>query len=385
MMTVRNLVRLLLVLAFSLAAQSISAQVSEGIGDIEYERPDLSEEPPVELDIWQQDGALGVSFVRPEPNGIEIQMKDQEGSVIVFWEFMDQFEIRMPKSDEMARALEISDPEERAETIGPTIEPLFPLAGIPPDSTNIHELIDEYLETLVEAENWVKLYELSEKMFLDKTPRNSIDYFFVAAKNLYLEGDEERALRLLNQLVAARPLKESKGATLEIAAQFMKEHLFRPALRLYQTYAPHTEGPEGKRINLICAYLSLELDRQSDAQYFIRRAEDIPDGNVQSNATRKLIGGVQAQKKGQTGEALNQLGFALSAFEPSDPLRVIALYYNYLAYQSLEKTIITDSILKEMQLLFGRSMYSKKLSSDESSHETEDSEAEEIPADSEDS
>lgn len=338
---------------------------SQDIGALtipEYVRPDLSEVPPVQLDIWQKSGPLGVSLVRPDPNGIEIQMRDGQGSVVVFWEFMEEFNISLPQSESMMSAFAITDPQIRAERLAPQIEPLFPLASIPPKSTNIHELIDRYLQTLVEAKMWMELSELSNQMYLDRIPAASVGYFFTAVEELFLQGDEEIALSLLNQLIAARPIEESKSVTLGIAAEFMKERLFSPALRLFQTYVPHTSGLESKRIRLICAYLHLELGNERQSTRFMERAATIEGGDLEIEAVQRLIQGVQSHKAGEYDAALNHVGYALSILSPGDSLRVVALYYNYRTYEKLEKTTIADSILKEMQLLFGNSKYTTEIS-----------------------
>lgn len=359
----RNLlVGFIVALAIPLMTQPTAGQsASQAIGNIEYVRPELAEMPPVKLDIWQQGGALGVNFVKPDPNGIEIEMGDGKGSVVVFWDFMDEFQISFPRSKEVADAFRISDPELRAEKVGPIVEPLFPLASIPPDSTNIHRLIDQYLDTLQEIEDWEKIYDLSYKMFLDKTPTESIGYFFTAAKNLFLEGKEDKALDLINQLIAARPIDESRRDSLEIAAQFMEERLYEPALRLFQFYAPHSEGERGKVIRLTCAYLNLELGEEARSNLYIKEADAMEGDSLESKATRRLIAGVKANKANQADDALNEIGFALSVIDPSNSLRVIALYYNYLTYQQMNKPEISDGILKEMMLLFGNSAYTKEL------------------------
>lgn len=339
----------------------LGAQEVEPLEIPKYVRPDLSTLPPVELDIWQKNGPLGVSLVRPDPNGVEIQMRDGAGAVVVFWEFMDEFNISMPQSDAMANAFAITDAKIRAERLAPMIEPLFPLASIPPKSTNIHELIDRYMQTLVEAQQWSKLYELSNKMYLDRIPADNVRYFFMAVEELFLGGDEETALALLNQLIGARPIEESKGVTLDIASEFMKERLFSPSLRLYQTYVPHTKGEEGKRIRLICAYLNLELGNERQSRRFIDRAKAIDVDKVEILAIQRLIEGIQLHKSGEHDKALNQIGYALSILPPKDSLRVVALYYNYRAYEKLEQAEIADSILKEMMLLFGGSKYTSDI------------------------
>ncbi len=349
-------------LASVLTTAAVRAQSVEALTIPEYVRPDLSGVPPVQLDIWQKSGPLGVSLVRPDPNGIEIQMRDGQGSVVVFWEFMEEFNISLPQNDAMMNAFAITDAGIRAERLAPMIEPLFPVASIPPKSTNIHDLVDRYLQTLVEAKRWSTLNELSNRMYLDRIPAGSVGYFFTAVEELFLQGDEDTALALLNQLIAARPIEESKVVTLGIAAEFMKERLFSPALRLFQTYVPHTSGLEGKRIRLICAYLHLELGNERQSSRFMDRAAAIEGGDLTIQAVQRLIEGVRGHKSGEYDLALNHIGFALSILPPGDSLRVVALYYNYRTYEKLEKTAIADSILKEMQLLFGNSKYTTEIS-----------------------
>jgi hypothetical protein len=350
-----------LVLALQLQAQETSS----------YEAPDFSDVKPVRLEIIQQSGPMGARFVRPTGEGVEIEMLEGDGVIIVGWEHMDQFQINLAMTDSLTLALAHKDPVKRAELLRPEIEPLLAMASIKPGSTNIHVLINKYIKTTIQAEDWLAAYEMSQKMALDHSHAAIVKHYYTVAVNLFITGEREKALKLLDQLIAARPVEESREQTIQIAERLLEERLFEPSYRLYRHASLDAADLEGKQLVLRCAYLCLELNDAPGAARYLAQAKVIEADDAESRGAAQLVLGVQAFLGGELDLALNHLGHALAEVAPDSSLKQVGLYFNFLSYTNLEKTEIAQNILDEMSLLFPKGGYTGVLAGEFSPPESE--------------
>ena len=350
-----------LVLALQLQAQEASS----------YEGPDFSSVAPVRLEIIQQSGPMGARFVRPTSEGVEIEMLEGDGVIIVGWEHMDQFQVNLAMTDSLTLALAQKDPVKRAELLRPEIEPLLPMASIKPGSTNIHLLINKYIKTNMQIENWLAAYDMSQKMALDHSHAEIVKNYYTVAVNLFITGERDKALKLLDQLIAARPIEESRAQTIQVAERLLEERLFEPSLRLYSHAALDAADLEGKQLVLRCAYLCLELNDLKGAARYLAQAKAIETDDAESRGATQLVLGVQAFLGGELDLALNHLGHALVEVAPDSSLKQVGLYFNYLTYTNLEKTVIAQNILDEMSLLFPKGAYTAVLAGESSTAESE--------------
>lgn len=334
-----------------------------------YEGPDFSKVAPVRLEIIQQSGPMGARLVHPTREGIEIEMLEGGGAIVVGWDYMDQFKINLPMTDSLNRALSQQDPVRRAEMLRPEIEPLLPMASIKPGSTNIHLLINKYVTSSIQAQQWLMAYEMSQKMALDRSPAEIVKNYYTVAVNLFISGEREKALKLIDQLVAARPIEESRAQTIQVAQRLLEERLFEPSYRLYSHAARGASDLAGKHLVLRCAYLSLELNDTEGAKRYIAQAEAIDADDAESRGALQLIHGVQAFQQGKPELALNHLGHALSEVAPDSSFKQVGLYFNILSYSNLNNSEIAQNILDEMSLLFPKGAYTSLLA-DESESES---------------
>ena len=326
-----------------------------------YEGPDFSKVDPVRLEIIQQSGPMGARFVHPTREGIEIEILEGNGAIIVGWDHMDQFQINLPMTDSLNRALSQQDPARRVEMLRPEIEPLLPMASIKPGSTNIHILINKYVTATIQAQQWLMAYEISQKMALDRSPAEIVKNYYTVAVNLFITGEREKALKLIDQLVAARPIEESSEQTIQVAQRLLEERLFEPSYRLYSHAARGASDLAGKHLMLRCAYLCLELNDAEGAERYIAQAKAIDADDAESRGALQLIHGVQAFQEGKPDLALNHLGHALSEVAPDSSFKQIGLYFNFLSYSSLNNNEIAQNILDEMSLLFPKGAYTSLL------------------------
>ena len=343
------------------AASLVFAMQLQAEEPMVYEGPDFSKVDPVRLEIIQQNGPIGARFVHPNREGIEIEMLEGGGAIIVGWDHMDQFQINQPMTDSLNRALSQQDPARRAEMLRPEIEPLLPMASIKPGSTNIHLLIKNYLTSSIQAQQWLMAYEMSQKMALDRSPAEIAKNYYTVAVNLFITGEREKALKLIDQLVAARPVEESREQTVQVARRLLEERLFEPSYRLYSHAARNASDLKGKNYVLRCAYLCLELNDDEGARRYIAQAKAIDADDAESRGTLQLIHGVQAFQEGKPDLALNHLGHALAEVAPDSSFKQVGLYFNFLSYSNLEKTEIAQNILDEMSLLFPKGAYTSLL------------------------
>ena len=354
-----------LVLALQLQAKEASS----------YEGPDFSKVAPVRLEIIQQSGPMGARFVRPTSEGVEIEMLEGEGVIIVNWEHMDQFEINLAMTDSLNRALSHTDPVKRLELLRPEIEPLLAMASIKPGSTNIHVLINKYIKTAIQAEDWLSAYEMSQKMSLDSSHAEIVKHYYTVAVNLFITGEREKALKLLDQLIAARPIEESREQTIQVAERLLEERLFEPSYRLYSHAALDAADLEGKHLVLRCAYLCLELNDLPDSARYLAQAKAIEADDAESRGAAQLVLGVQAFQGGELNVALKHLGHALAEVAPDSSLKQVGLYFNFLSYTNLENTEIAQNILDEMSLLFPHGAYTTVLAGEPEAESTTSNES----------
>ena len=343
----------------------VSVQL-QGQGDGHYEGPDFTNVAPVRLEIIQQGGPMGARFVRPTREGVEIEMLEGGGSIMVNWDHMEQFEINLAMTDSLDQALGHQDPVKRAELLRPEIEPLLPMASLRPGSTNIHLLINKYIKATILAEDWLAAYEMSQKMALDRSHASIVKNYYTVAVNLFISGEREKALKLLDQLVAARPIEESRVQTIQIAERLLDERLFEPSLRLYGPAAAGASDSAGKQLVLRCAYLCLELNDPEGFERYMAQAKAIEADDAESRGALQLVLGVQAFQSGNPNQALNHLGHTLAEVAPDSSLKQVGLYFNFLSYTNLNNETIAQNILDEMSLLFPHGAYTKLLAGEAS-------------------
>lgn len=345
-----------LVLAFQLQAQD-SAPI--------YEGPDYSQVKPVLLEIIQQSGPMGARFVHPTHEGIEIEMLEGDGLIMVGWDHMELFQINRPMTDSLNLALSQKDTAKRAELLRPEIEPLLPMASIKSGSTNIHALINKYIKTTILAEDWLAAFDMSQKMALDRSPAVIVKNYYTVAVNLFITGEREKALKLLDQLVAARPIEESRGQTIQVAQRLLDERLFEPSLRLFSHAAKDASDVEGKQLVLRCAYLCLELNKPERFKRYMAQAKAIEADDDDSRGALQLVLGVQAFQAGNLNSALNHLGHALAEVERDSSLKQIVLYFSFLSHTNLENTKIAQNTLDIMSLLYPHGAYTAVLAAEQ--------------------
>lgn len=345
-----------------LFSQSVNAQPASD----EYVEPDFTDAKPVRMEILQDGGnrTLGARFVRPSSTGIEIEMLEGQGAIIVGWDHMDQFTINIPITDDLEIALAHPDPERKVELLEKEIWPLLPLASIRSDSTNVHILINAYIEAVIKSKAWLKGYEMSQYMALNRSPEETVGHLYKVAENLFTVGEEDKALILIDQLIAARPGEESRKFSLNVAKRMLDMRLFKPALRLYRSIADGGTDLEKKKALLNSAYLSLELGDLENADKYLARAEVIEESDDEVLGTLYLCLGVKAFHAGDSNLALNHLGHAMAVITPNSHIKQAGLYFTYLCYDNNEQPDIAQNIFDEMDLLFPGGAYLALLDND---------------------
>lgn len=369
-----------------------------------YTAPDFSKAKPVELEIVQQSGPIGARLVYPTSEGVEIEMAGGEGRIILKWGYMDQFQINVPMTKSLETALSHPMLEKRAQLLKDEVEPLLPLASITEGNTNIHNMINAYLKAVIKVEDWLAAYDISQKISLDLSPASTVQHFYQIAEHLFVSGEQEKALNLLDQLVAARPASETRDQTLSVAERLLDLRLFEPAYSLFRAIAEDSTGLLAKQVMLRCAYINLELGDQDEAARYISKAKEITEENELTRGALQIVLGVQACQQDDPALALNYLGHGLALVMPDSGLKQIGLYFNYISYEKFKALVelerleaaedsenteiaaptedvdainIPQNILDEMQLLFPDGAYTAVLAAQiepiESSDETETS------------
>lgn len=345
----------MLACGFALSSHTAFAQAAPK----EYVEPDFSKAEPVRMEILQDGGKrkLGARFVRPSSTGIEIEMLEGQGAIIVGWDHMDQFMINIPIVGDLEIALAHPDPERKAELLEKEVWPLLPLASIRSESTNVHILINAYIEAVIKSGAWLKGFDMSQYMALNRSPEETVAHLYTVSENLFTVGEEEKALILIDQLIAARPGEESRKFSLKVAKRMLDMRLFEPALRLYSSIAEGGDPLEKKKALLNSAYLSLELGKFEEADQYLEMAEAIDESDDEALGTLYLSLGVKAFHAGDPNLALNHLGHAMAVITPNSHIKQAGLYFTYLCYDNNEQPDIAQNIFDEMDLLFPGGAY----------------------------
>ncbi len=354
MMRAKHLgVAILCGLGWLLAAVQLQAEPNE------YVEPDFSSAKPVKMEILQDGGnkRLGARFVRPSSEGVEIEMLDGEGAIIVGWDHMEQFTINIPMTEALERALAQPDPTRKAELLKDEVWPLLPLASIRSESTNVHILINAYIEAVIKSEDWLSGFEMSQYMALNRSPEETVSHLYTVAENLFMVEEHAKALTLIDQLTAARPPEEFRSLGMGVAKRMLDMRLFEPALRLYLTVSRATSGLEKKKALLTSAYLALELGAMDEATRYVDEAEAIDETDAEAEGLHYVCAGVRAFQAGQTAQALNHLSHAMAILPTDSRMQQPGLYYLYLSYWNTERPEIAQNILDEMDLLFPDGAY----------------------------
>ncbi|MGJ8654758.1 MAG: hypothetical protein ACSHX8_15970 [Opitutaceae bacterium] len=328
-----------------------------------YIEPDFSKAEPVRMEILQDGGQrrLGARFVRPSSEGVEIEMLDGDGAIIVGWDHMEQFTINIPMTEELEIALSHQDPNKRVELLKPKIWPLLPLASIRSESTNVHILLNAYLKAVIKSEEWTNGFDMSQYMALNRSPAETVQYLYTIAENLFLIGEHAKALKLIDQLTSARPAEEFLSLGQGVAKRMLDLRLFAPALKLYRTISEASSGLEKKKALFTCAYISLELGTTEEAQDALEEAKAIPEADPATIGMEYLCAGVMAFLGGDTTTALNNLGHSMATLPTSSAMQQPGFYYIYLSYWNTEQPEIAKNILDEMDLLFPDGAYTALL------------------------
>jgi tetratricopeptide (TPR) repeat protein len=221
--------------------------------------------------------------------------------------------------------------------------------------------VNAYIKANIESENWLQAYEMSQLTALDLSPAEIVKNYYTVAEHLFIEGDKDKALKLLDELVAARPVEESRVQTVNVAQRLSDERLFEPAYRLFIHLAENATGLNRKHLSLRCAYLALELGDDAAAQNHISSALAIEEDDASILGELELVYGVQAFRQDDSNLALKRIGHALVKASPESSLKLVGLYYNYLCYMKLGEIAIAQNILDEMRLLFPDAAYTLTL------------------------
>jgi tetratricopeptide (TPR) repeat protein len=287
--------------------------------------------------------------LRTTEEGIEISLSGGGGALIA-WGFMDEFKVNKTVNPDLNKALSSTNPIRRVQLLKPHIDPLLPFAAAKEGTSNIHGLVDEYLQSVIKINDWLAAYEISQSPL-----------YRIVEKMFVLENND-KALHLLSQLLAARPTLEFNRETTALAKRLAEQRLFGPAYELTRSSLEGASGLDARKFALRSAYLSLELEALDRAGDYIARAntfEAIDD--VESKELLKLALGVQAFKAGDSRLALNHLGQALATASMRSDIKQTALYYNYYIYSQMGQKLIVENIFEEMSLLFPDGAYTNAL------------------------
>lgn len=341
-------------------------------GPANYVEPDFSNAAPVRMEILQDGGkkAMGARFVRPSSSGVEIEMLDGDGAIIVGWDHMEQFMINIPMTEALERALSHPDPKKRVEALEEVVWPLMPLASIRSELTNVHILINAYIKAVIQSEDWIRGYKMSQYMALNRSPEETVRHLYTVAEKLFLIDEQEKALQLIDQLTASRPPKEFLTLGQRVAERMLDMRLFEPALRLYATIAEASSGLERKKALLTCAYLSFEVGANEEAERLLQDAKAMTETGDESTGMECLCAGVQAFSAGDVDQALNHLGQSMAFLPSSSRMQQPGMYYIYLSYWNQAQPEIAQNILDEMDLLFPDGAYTALLTEESKATES---------------
>jgi hypothetical protein len=319
--------------------------------------PAATDAEPVRMEVYNQ-GAWKDYKIRASQEGMEILI-DGDSDVAIFypWEGLASMQFNVALSEELSAALANADSDAKARALAPLVEPLFPFARLPETSTNVHPLIEAYLESLLASGQVGPAYTAIGTLPLKQLPPSVAAKLYALTEALFAAGEEDEALDLLARLRASRPAQEFVATSLRLAKQLADQRHFSASLGLYRTLLPVAPQSERKEIALRCAYLALEVGDGTAYEVFREEAQASPGEGEAWESIGAIVDGVRAYQQEDTRSALNALGRGLARIPADSSWREIAFYYNCLAYRQRGDAAIAASILEEMPLLFPDGTY----------------------------
>lgn len=340
---------------------SILVLTISGTSELSANQTSRSQNKSIQLEVSQSGGRFQTRSLRTTEEGIEISLSGGGGALIA-WGFMDEFKVNKTVNPDLNKALSSTNPIRRVQLLKPHIDPLLPFAAAKEGTSNIHGLVDEYLQSVIKINDWLAAYEISQSLPLERAPDYLIIPLYRIVEKMFVLENNDKALHLLSQLLAARPTLEFNRETTALAKRLAEQRLFGPAYELTRSSLEGASGLDARKFALRSAYLSLELEALDRAGDYIARAntfEVIDD--VESKELLKLALGVQAFKAGDSRLALNHLGQALATASMRSDIKQTALYYNYYIYSQMGQKLIVENIFEEMSLLFPDGAYTNAL------------------------
>lgn len=329
--------------------------------DLSAQQTARSQNKSIQLEVSQSGGRFQTRSLRTTKEGIEISLPGGGGALIA-WGFMDEFKVNKTVDADLNKALSSTNSIRRVQLLKPHIEPLLPFAAVKEGTSNIHGLVDEYLQSVIKINDWLAAYEISQLLPLDRAPDYLIIPLYRIVEKMFVLHNNDKALRLINQLLKARPTVEFNRETTALAKRLAEQRLFEPAYELTRSSLKGANGLNARKFALRCAYLSLELQELNRAEDYITQANtyDVID-DTESKELLNLSLGVQAFKTGRSRLALNHLGQALATASVSSDIKQTALYYNFFIYSQFDQKLIAKNISEEMLLLFPDGAYTNAL------------------------
>jgi hypothetical protein len=329
--------------------------------DLSANQTSQSPNKNIQLEVSQSGGRYQTRSLRTTEEGIEISLPGGGGALIA-WDFMDEFKVNKTVNADLNKALSSTNPTRRVQLLKPHIDPILPFAAVKDGTSNIHGLIDEYLQSVIKINDWLLAYEISQSLPLERAPDYLIIPLYRIVEKMFVIEKNDKALHLLSQLLETRPTVEFNRETTALAKRLAEQRLFGPAYELTRSSLKGADGLNARKFALRCAYLSLELEALDRAGDYIAQADSYGAiDDVESKELLNLSLGVQAFKSGDSRLALNHLGQALATAAVGSDVKQTALYYNYYIYSQIDQKLIVKNIFEEMSLLFPDGAYTNAL------------------------
>ncbi len=269
---------------------------------------------------------------------------------------IQEFKLVFSPNEEQARTLErlrsdeATDPADVAD-LRATVWPMVQYLPLPEEHFNIHPLVNDYLQALLDLDLLDEAYAMILEIPLARVNPAYVQYTLTLANKLVEADLNTRGLALLGIV----PLQEEDEELLRIliryARDFREQDELDEALILYDRIRSLPHSPVYKEALLWTAYCNVRLDRVESARLFLQEARPIEPRDPEFSLHQLVLARIaladqkfrKAMEEVSQGVVFSRIGFA---WVPE------LLYVSGICYQALGEPHTAANVFGQLQLFF---------------------------------
>lgn len=276
-----------------------------------------------------------------------------------------QLQIQFPNTVNQAyRQIEQGQYEEAIVTLRPMVYPVMKYFEVPPESINVHEIIERYLFALISA----KGHDAEVAEILRRIPLKTAQPVFSLHALRYVtqlveQGKQEDAIRLLNRIPMSTENEANNQAMLKLVMQFADELRedgnLDEALFLYDRLQQAKGTQQATLATLWSAYCNVSMERYQLASIFVDRAGEFTAEDMPYSLAQLVRAKIQLEKLDYTA-AMEQASQGVVAVDVSYNWAPELIYTTGLCYENLDFPDTAREVYNEIVLFYPENKWAKE-------------------------